>query len=224
VCSFGAFPSGSSDLTVSLAFSVPADSGAVSFAASASYSGGSNNDSSGRTNVMSQTVTTPATTDPNVVTGFVVSALGDLLANVPVADGDSPGNPQSASANVPASAPPGFGVAGRVEDVPHPGDTTTDCGPGASCWGQSVDVTFLDALGQDATLSAPASVVIRTDTTEIPNGVNRSNIQWFHNNQLLPSCSGTATPTNGCVQSVQKLKDNDLLTTIRALHHGHYRP
>ena len=225
-CSFGAFPSGTATLSVSLTFSVPStfSGSSATFVAAATYSGGSNNDNSGRTNSVTGTVTSGVGTGPDLTTAFVVSSIGDTLATTPVGDGDSPGNPQSASAAVDPNSPPGFGVVGTVRDVPHPKtDTTSDCGAGFSCWGQT-DVVTLTNNGTDVTLSTPSTLLIRTDSTEIPSGVNKNNIQWFHNGLLLPSCSGSTVPTNGCVKSVQKLADNDLLTTILATHHGPYRP
>jgi hypothetical protein len=223
-CSFGAFPAGTEAMTVSLAFSVPADfsDSSVSFFATADYSGGSNNTNSTRTNSVIGSVTSNVGTGPDLTTAFVVSAVGDTLATAPVADGLSPDNPQNASATVAANAAPGFGVVGTVQDLP--GDLT-GCGAGYSCWGQSEKVTFVDSSGNDVTLSTPGTLLIRTDTTEMPPGVNKNNILWFHDGQLLPSCKGlSSVPTTGCVQTVQKLGDNDLLTTIFARHHGHYIP
>jgi hypothetical protein len=232
-CSFGAFSSGAPDIVVSLAFSVPstlADQD-INFVATGSYSGGSNNDNSGRTNVVAGSAATHVGTDDDTESGFVVSALGDTLATVTAPNGDQPGNPQSASASVKKDSAPGFGVSGTVHEINHAiDDTTTDCGPGASCWGQTEVVTFVNSAGEDVALLTPGTVVIRTDSTEIPNGVTKNNIQWFHTvdggePELLPACvTGDPVPTSGCVQPVSKLKDNDLLTTILAFHHGQYRP
>jgi hypothetical protein len=225
-CSLGALAAGATK-SVSLAFRVPtSQTASVSFTAGASYSGGSNNDSSGRTNVPPAGTVTNFGSDPDETDGFVISKNPDALATVEAPNGDQPGNPQSAKATVQKNGAPGFGVAGTVKEIAHaPDDTTTDCGAGASCWGQTEVVTFVDSSGNDVALLTPGTVVIRTDDSEIPSGVNKNNIAWFHNGQPLPSCTGLQTvPTNGCVKSVQKLSDNDLLTTIQAFHHGQYRP
>jgi hypothetical protein len=232
-CSLGALSAGTTK-SVSLAFRVPAafdgSTPPVTFGVSASYSGGSNNDSSGRTNIP------PAFTDPptsfgseqDETDGFVISKNPDVLATVEAPSGDQPGNPQSATATVQKNGAPGFGVAGTVKEIAHD-DTTTDCGSGASCWGQTEVVTFVDSSGTDVALLTPGTVVIRTDDTEIPSGVTKNNIVWYHTvngvTEQLPVCVvGQPVPTNGCVKSVSKAKDNDLLTTIQAFHHGQYRP
>jgi hypothetical protein len=227
-CNVGTFPP-ASDVTIKVVFNVPITypndtTTTASFTAGASYSGGSNNTNSTRTNG-SNSVDATVGTLQDLTKGFVLGSSGDVFETVPLGNGASPGNQQSTKATEPADAALGFGVVGTVQDQGRT-DTTTDCGPGFSCWGQSSYVSFLDADGNDITLPSnkPGSVVIRTDTTEIPPGVNKNNIQWFHNGQgPLPTCSGTVPP-NGCVKSVQKLGDNDLLTTIQALHHGFYRP
>jgi hypothetical protein len=227
-CSFGAFASGSAPLPVALVFRVPANFGGstINFVATASYSGGSNNDNSGRTNTVVGSASTTVETDQDLTKGFVVSSFGDTLSTVPVPDGDSPGNPQSVSASVNANSVPGFGVVGTVQDLPHSaGDTTTNCGPGFSCWGQSELVTFMSGNVDVSLVGTPGTLVVRTDDSEIPSGVNKRNIKWFHDGALLPSCSGLpAVPTNGCVSNVDKLTDNDLLTTILGFHYGFVRP
>lgn len=228
-CNIGTFTPGS-ETTIALVFSVPTTFSndtqtPVDFAASISYSGGSNNPNSTRTSGSNSQRATVGTLQ-NTTKGFVISSVGDVLATVPVANGPSAGNPQSGSASVNANSAPGFGVVGTVQEVSHPtGDTTTNCGAGFSCWGQTEVVTLTDTSG-DVALSAPSTLIVRTDSSEIPSGVNKNNIQWFHNGGQLPSCTNTpASPSNnGCVRSVQKLSDNDLLTTIEAFHHGQYRP
>lgn len=233
-CSFGAFSAGAPDIVVSLAFSVPsslADQD-INFVATGSYSGGSNNDNSGRTNVVAGSAATHVGTDDDTTNGFVVSSLGDTLATLTAPNGDATtvSQQQSGSANVPKDGAPGFGVSGTVKELAHAADdTTTDCATGASCWGQTEVVTFIDSSGNDVALLTPGTVVIRTDSTEIPNGVTKNNILWYHTvngvTEQLPACvAGQPVPTNGCVQPVSKLKDGDLLTTILAFHHGQYRP
>lgn len=231
-CSFGAFAAGSPDIVVSLAFSVPSSLAdqSITFGATGTYSGGSNNDNSGRTNLVTGSAATTVGTGDDTTNGFVLSSLGDTLATVTAPDGDQPGNPQSGSALVKKDSAPGFGVSGTVQELAHAtGDTTTNCGTGASCWGQTEVVTFVDSSGNDVALLTPGTVVIRTDSTEIPSGVTKNNIVWYHTvngvTEQLPACvAGQAVPTNGCVQPVSKLKDGDLLTTILAFHHGQYRP
>lgn len=235
-CSLGSLAAGATK-SVSLAFRVPATFGAltppVSFTASASYSGGSNNDSSGRTNVPPVTTVTNFGNDQDETDGFVISKNPDALATVEAPSGDQEENPQSATATVQKNGAPGFGVAGTVKEIAHGSTDTSDCpagvSPGASCWGQTEVVTFVDSSGNDVALLTPGTVVIRTDDTEIPSGVTKNNIVWYHTvngvTEQLPVCVvGQPVPTNGCVKSVSKAKDNDLLTTIQAFHHGQYRP
>jgi Domain of unknown function DUF11 len=232
-CSLGALAAGATK-SVSLAFRVPASqTSSVTFTASASYSGGSNNDSSGRTNIPPVAAVTNLGSDPDETDGFVISKNPDALATVEAPSGDQPGNPQSATATVQKNGAPGFGVAGTVKEIAHGSTDTSDCpagvSPGASCWGQTEVVTFVDSSGTDVALLTPGTVVIRTDDTEIPIGVTKNNIVWYHTvngvTEQLPVCvAGEPVPTNGCVKSVSKLKDGDLLSTIQAFHHGQYRP
>jgi hypothetical protein len=239
-CSFGAFRAGAPPIVLDLAFSVPKDTTATSavFQALASYSGGANNDNSGRTNlVTSDPVTTTVGAGANTDSGYVLSSTGDTLStldSITLPNGDQLGDQQqSARADVAADVLSAlFGVSGKVQDR---AGLATDCGSAllAPCWGQAEDVTFLDSTGVDVALGKISTVYIRTDKTELPKGISDKTIRFWHtvpgfndgNPFLLPLCGTGAVPETGCQKGpAKKLSDGDLVTTILAYHHGQYRP
>jgi hypothetical protein len=238
-CDFGAFRAGDDPIVLFLSFRVPASqpNGTVGFQAEATYSGGSNNTNSGRTNkVQSDVLNTTIGTGANLSSGYVISDLGDSLSTVDsltAPNGLQTGDQQqSARADVASDVLTTlFGVEGKVEDKTHAAGDTSGCGSPllAPCWGQSENVTFLDSEGNDVELGEVSTLYIRTDKTEILKGVSEKSIKWFHsvNNgvpSLLPSCGTGDVPVTGCVKSVAKLGDGDLVTKILAFHHGQYRP
>jgi hypothetical protein len=226
-CSFGPLAGGAT-ASVTLIFSapstLPATGAAVTLTAQVSFDEGGNDQNHSHGDTLSGSATTtlgPAGAD--FVTGFVPYSLGDGLTTAGSLAGDSPGNPQSTSLDVPPGSAVGLGAVGVVQEVSHPStDTTSDCQAGFSCFGQT---SFVTMPGLFAT-STPLALDFRFDASELPPGMNEKKLRMFHDGELVPRCTtpGVLSPGPTCQSSTTTFDDKDLGALLLSSLNGSYRP